>query len=122
MNWSNMALKGTIGAGSLGTVAILADPLDPYIGVWGMIALVIVPLTILVFFKNDELPAYVVKAAHGFAAGWYIALLVATVGLMAMRGFEPTDVLLGFFMALGLWPCGVIFEALLRGAYDGEQV
>jgi len=116
-----MALKGTIGAGSLAVVAVLSDVLERHIGIWGLIVLVLVPFTILVMFRVDELPPHVIKFAHGTAVLWYVGLVIATVGCMGLRGFQPSDMLLGFFMALGLWPCGVILQGLICGRYDRED-
>ncbi len=119
MNWSNMALKGTLGAGSLVPVAILTDALEPYIGIWGIMALVLVPFTILVLVKiGEEIPARYVKLAHAIAVAWYIGLVIATVAFMAIRGFIATDGLLGFFLILGLLPCVAIIRDMARGRYD----
>ncbi len=121
MNWSNIALKGTIGVGALGMTAILTDLLDPHIGIWGIIILVLMPFTLLVFFRVDELPVWIIKIAHGIAVSWYFALFVGSVSYMALRGFISSDLLLGAFMALGLWPCVIIVRALVRGDYgEGE--
>lgn len=118
MNWSNMALKGTIGAGSLVPVAILTDAVDPYIGVWGIIGIVLVPLTLLVFLKTGEdVPARYVMIAHAIAVVWYGALGIVTVGFMAIRGFVPTDGLMGFFLLLGVIACVFIVRAMWRGDY-----
>jgi len=121
MDWSNLALKGTIGAGTLCVVAVLSDVVEPYIGIWGLIVLVLVPFTILVMFRVDELPVHIIKLAHGLAVLWYVAMVLATVIFMGLRGFERTDLLLGFFMLLGLWPCGVILRGLMNGSYDRKD-
>lgn len=123
MNWSNQGLKLTMGCGSLAQTAILADVLGPVFSVWGLIALVIMPLTIVAMIKiGDEIPARLIQFAHGVSVVWYVVLSAATVGFMALRGFEPTDVLMGFMLALGLLPCVAIVRGMRRGDYDGEVV
>ncbi|MFM1817057.1 MAG: hypothetical protein RLZ98_3752, partial [Pseudomonadota bacterium] len=66
VNWSNAALKMTMGAGSLAAVAVLADPLGPVIGTWGTVGLVVLPFAIVAMVKpGEEIPARYVKALHG---------------------------------------------------------
>jgi len=121
MNWSGLALKGTIGASSMAVTGILADPLEPVIGLFGLMAVILVPLTILVFFRLGEVPLRILKIAHGAAALWFIGLVIASVGAMAVHGFLPEHALLGAFMALGLWPCADIARSMWAGHYDSEQ-
>ncbi len=119
MNWSNISLKMTLGIGCLAQTAILADTLKPAIGIWGLIAVILVPITIVAMIKTgDELPVIFIKFAHAIAAAWYVALSVATISFMAIRGFEATDILMGLMVAAGLIPCVVIVRAILAGDYD----
>ena len=118
MNWSNLALKGTMGAGSLCPAAILTDVLKPSIGLWGTIALIIAPFTILVMVKvGEEIPARIVMLLHTLAVAWYAVLMIASIVVMARRGFEPTDTMLAAVMALGFVPCIAIVRDILQGQY-----
>jgi hypothetical protein len=119
MNWSNQALKLTMGVGMLGQTAILADALKPLLGNWGTVGLLVVPFAFVVMVKpGEEIPAGWVKFVHGGAVVLYLALSIATVTTMAIRGFIPSDVLMGLFLLLGLVCCAAIVRAMVRGGYD----
>ncbi|MGI9410685.1 MAG: hypothetical protein ACR2OV_11465 [Hyphomicrobiaceae bacterium] len=120
MNWSNMILKSTLGSGSLAQIAVLSIALKQHIGLW-IIALVLVPLTILLMTKvSDAIPLRVVKIAHAVAVAWYVALASATVAISAtaMSIFTPAFALIATLLALGLVPCVAIARALWRGDYE----
>lgn len=119
MNWSNASLKMTLGVGCLAHTAILADPTKPYLGIWGLIALILVPVALVAMIKiGDDLPPWLIKYAHAIAALWYTALTIATFAIMADRGFEKTDILMGLMIAAGLVPCIVIIRAICTGDYE----
>ena len=59
MNWSNAALKLTIGVGSIGATAIVSDALVERVGLYSMIAIILVPFALLVFFKIGELADWI---------------------------------------------------------------
>lgn len=121
MNWSGAALKVTIGAGTLAVVAVIADLIVPYIGIYGMIAFVLVPVTILILIKPGEIADRYVKGAHIFAALWYLGMVGFSFGFMVMRGFGRSDILMGGMMVLGFIPLFVIGRNFLRGDYDGAH-
>ena len=122
MNWSNQALKLTMGCGALAQTAILVDALKPIISIWGAIALFVAPIAIVAMIKiDDDLPSGLIKAAHALSVAIYSALLIATVTYMAMRGFEPTDTIMGFLLFLGVIPCVAIVRAIARGDYDRSR-
>jgi hypothetical protein len=56
-----------------------------------------------------------VKLVHGTAVLVYLALSVVTVTTMALRGFIPSDALMGAFVLLGLVPCAAIVRAMFCG-------
>ena len=119
MNWSNQALKLTMGVGMLGQTAILTDVLKPLLGIWGTVGLLVVPIALVIMVKpGEEISAGWVKLAHGTAVVLYLALSAGTVATMAIRGFIPSDALASSFMLLGLVPCAVIVRATLRGGCD----
>jgi len=119
MNWSNISLKMTLGIGSLAQTAIMADPLKPLVGVWGLIAIILIPFALVVMIKiGDDLPPWLIKYAHATSALWYAALTIATLAIMAIRGFERTDILMGLMIAAGLVPCVVILRSISAGNYD----
>jgi len=118
MNWSMPALKLTMGVGMLGQTAILSDILEPVLGIWVAIAILVLPVALLILVKPGEaIPAAWVVRAHGAAVGLYLALSVATLVAMAMRGFVASDGLMGLFVALGLLPCAAVLGAIVAGRY-----
>ena len=124
VNWSSMMLKLTLGSGSLVQIAVLSIALEPYIGLW-MVALALVPLTLLVMTKvSDAIPTRVVKAAHAVAVAWYVALSLVTVDLSvaAISIVTPAFALIATLLTLGLMPCVSIVRALWRGDYDSLAV
>ncbi len=119
MNWSGQALKLTIGIGSLGVTAILSDVLAEWVGIYMMIAIILVPLTLLVMIKPGELAGRYVKAAHLVAGFWYALLVMVSVYVMWERGFVSSDLIMGAFMALGFAPVFMTLKELKTGGYDG---
>lgn len=118
MNWSNQGLKLTMGCGALAQTAVLTDLLEPSIGVWGLVALIVMPLAIVAMIKvEDQFPIALITFAHGLSVTLYLALAIAAVIYMAVRGFAPTDVLMVMMLALGLFPCVAIVRAINRGDY-----
>ena len=119
MNWSNAALKLTIGVGSMGATAILSDPLVDWVGVYGMIAIILVPFSLLVFFKIGELDDWVIKLAHLIAVFWYCVLVSYAVYIMQARGFQTSDAMIIAFMAVGFAPVIMVIWNMYKGKYDG---
>ncbi|GAA6211791.1 hypothetical protein NBRC116602_15320 [Hyphomicrobiales bacterium 4NK60-0047b] len=119
MNWSNVALKLTIGVGSMGATAILSDPLVEWVGIYGMIAIILVPFSLLVFFKIGELADWIIKLAHLIAVLWYIALVSFALYIMQAREFQSTDIMIGTFMAIGFAPIIMVIWNMYKGKYDG---
>jgi hypothetical protein len=108
-----------MGVGMLGQTAILSDALKPLLGIWGTVALLVVPIALVVMVKpGEEIPAGWVKLVHGTAAVLYLALSVGTATTMAIRGFIPSDGLMGAFVLLGLAPCVAIVRTMFRVGYE----
>jgi hypothetical protein len=118
MNWSNAVLKLTIGVGSMGATAILSDPLVEWVGLYAMIAIILVPFFLLVFFKIGELADWIIKLAHLIAVFWYIALVSYAVYLMQARGFQTSDAMIGAFMAIGFAPVIMVIWNIYKGKYN----
>ncbi len=119
MNWSNAALKLTIGIGSIGATAIVSDPLGEWVGIYGMIAIILVPFSLLVFFKIGELADWVIKLAHLIAVVWYSALVSYAVYILQARGFQTSDAMMGAFMAIGFAPIIMVIWNMYKGKYNG---
>lgn len=119
MNWSNVALKLTIGIGSIGATAIISDVVAEKVGLYAMIAIILVPFGLLVFFKIGELADWIIKTVHIIAALWYLAMVVLAVYIMQGRGFQPSDLMIGSFMLLGLAPVTMVLVNMIKGHYDG---
>jgi hypothetical protein len=96
MNWSSQALKFTMGVGILGQTAVLTDALKPLLGNWGTVGLLVVPIALIVMVRPGEvIPAAWVKLVHGSSVVLYLALSLATVTTMAIRGSIPSDAPMG---------------------------
>ena len=121
MNWSNAALKLTIGIGSMGATAIVSDPLVEQVGLYTMIAIILVPFSVLVFFKMGELQVWIIKLAHIIACLWYSALVGFALYLMQERGFQSSDIMIGAFMAIGFAPVIMVIWNMYKGKYDGAS-
>jgi len=120
MNWSNAALKLTIGVGSMGATAMVSDALVERVGLYSMIAIILVPFALLVFFKIGELADWIIKLAHLIAVFWYCALVSYAVYLMQARGLQTSDSMIGAFMAIGFAPVIMVIWNMYKGKYDGE--
>lgn len=118
MNWSNAALKLTIGIGSLGATAIVSDPLAEQVGLYAMIVIILVPFSLLVFFKIGEFADWIIKLAHLIAVFWYSALVSYAVYLMQVRGLQTSDAMIGAFMAIGFAPIIMVIWNMYKGKYD----
>ncbi len=119
MNWSNAALKLTIGIGSMGATAIVSAPLAEQVGLYAMIAIILVPFSLLVFFKIGELADWIIKLAHIIACLWYSTLVGFSIFLMQERGFQSSDIMIGAFMAIGFAPVIMVIWNMYKGKYDG---
>jgi hypothetical protein len=119
MNWSNAALKLTIGVGSMGATAIVSDALVERVALYSMIAIILVPFALLVFFKIGELADWIIKLAHLIAVLWYIALVSFALYIMQSREFQSTDIMIGTFMAIGFAPVIMVIWNIYKGKYDG---
>ncbi|MCI4663373.1 MAG: hypothetical protein MRY74_01505 [Neomegalonema sp.] len=110
MRWSAAGLKGTLGAGCLCVAAVYWDWSDPQVGspldleflVPFFVAMG--PFLILFFLRPDEVSERIHWYVRLTAVAWYLLLIIAAGGLMSWRGLRPSDLALGFFMALGFWP------------------
>lgn len=110
MGWTNIGLKGTLGVGCIGVFGVWADwldapPDDILTEFLPLFALTFAPFVILLFVRRGEVSDHTARTAHLIGVIWYGVLVAATLGLMAYRGFHPSDLFLGAFMALGVWPC-----------------
>lgn len=103
----------------MGATAILSDPLVDWVGIYGMIAIILVPFSLLVFFKIGELADWVIKLAHLIAVLWYCALVSFAVYIMQVRGFQTSDAMIGAFMVIGLAPVIMVIWNMYKGKYSG---
>ena len=103
----------------MGATAIVSDPLAEQVGLYAMIAIIIVPFSLLVFFKIGELADWIIKLAHIIACLWYSALVGLSLFLMQERGFQSSDLMIGTFMAIGFAPVIMVIWNMYKGKYDG---
>ena len=117
MRWSDAALKGTLGSGGLGVLAVWIETVEPFLNFWVLFAAVMLPFIVLLFIKIDEVAPALARFAHTFAVIWYLMLVLASAVLIAFRGPQRTDLLFAFFMLIGMIPCVLILRGLFRGDY-----
>ncbi len=103
----------------MGATAILSDPLIDWVGIYGMITIILVPFSLLVFFKIGELADWMIKLAHLIAIVWYSALVSFAVYIMQARGFQTSEAMIGAFMAVGFAPVIMVIWNMYKGKYDG---
>ncbi|MEM9724714.1 MAG: hypothetical protein AAF909_04530 [Pseudomonadota bacterium] len=108
------ALKGTIGCGGLGVLAVWVERAEPVIGFWPLACVVMVPFIAFLFVRRGELSDRTVDVVHTATIFWYLAMLGASAVHIGLRGPTPQDAFFAFFMALGLWPCVSAARGLLR--------
>ena len=117
-----MALKGTVGSGGLGVLAVWIETVEPFLNFWVVIGVVMVPFLILLFIKIDEVAPALARYAHATAVIWYLILVLASAGFIVFRGPQRTDLLFAFFMLIGMIPCALIMRGLVRGDYSAGSV
>jgi hypothetical protein len=96
--------------GVLCHAAYLSEPGKRLIGLWPLVAVVVVPFTLLRFFQRGEHADDTVKRAQLWAALWYLTLTAIAVAL-AVGGYRPADS--RFFLA-GMAPGAVISLLCVR--------
>ena len=118
MRWSDAALKGTLGSGGLGVLAVWIETVEPFLNFWILFAAVMLPFIILLFIKIDEVTPALAKVAHAVAVTWYLMLVLGSAAFIVLRGPQGTDLLFAFFMLIGMIPCVLILRGLIRGDYQ----
>ncbi len=115
--WSNTKLKLTSGIGALGTTALLADISRQTLPIWSVMVIALVPVTIFVFVRPDEMSRSIVLPLQLFASLWYLALSVV-LSVLFFRLIEKEKGWPIYFicLAVGAIPCFVV----LRGWLDPE--
>jgi hypothetical protein len=116
LNWSPLAVRGTVGAGGIGILVLLLSSLDLVFGIqipfWIGFTLSLLPMFIFFLAVPDFLPRSVVRPAQWFAVVWYLVFAVLSISLALFRGLEGVDVLLIGFILLGALPCVVAIRKL----------
>ncbi|MEA2707517.1 MAG: hypothetical protein QOF78_118 [Phycisphaerales bacterium] len=118
LNWSNTKYKFTFGIGSLAMTAIMAELWKPILPIWVIMVVALLPLVVFVFVHPDEMPAGFVRAAHVFAAVWYVASVAASsVGLCLAPKLPNGWIIFPLFCAMGLIPASLVLSQAVRGRY-----
>jgi hypothetical protein len=116
LNWSPLAVRGTVGAGGLGIFVLSVSSLDTLFHIqipfWAAITVSLLPMFIFFLAVPDFLPHRVVRPAQWFAAIWYLVFAALSIALAAFRGFEAVYLYLIGFIILGAWPCLVAVRKL----------
>ncbi len=110
MGWSDGALKATFGASGIAAAALWWDWADP--APKGMrdavflvpFFIVMGPFLILLFIKPDEVSPRTFLWALRVAVFCYAVIVLGAFTLMALRGFQRADLVLGPILLLGVWP------------------
>lgn len=118
MGWSNGALKATLGASGVAAAGLWWDWTEPapkgMLDAFFLASFLIVmgPFLILVFIKPDEVSPRIFRWALRVAVAWYAVIVLGALGLMAWRGFQRADLILGPMLFLGVWPSVSISRAI----------
>ena len=75
MRWSGVGLKGTLGSGGLGVLAVWIEMAEPALYFWLLFVAVMVPFFILLFIRVDEVSPTLARNAHALAVIWYLILV-----------------------------------------------
>lgn len=124
LSWSDTQYKFTFGIGSLATTAVMAELWDAVLSVWVILPVALLPLSVFVFVRPDEMPVRFVRVAHVFASVWYVlTVAVVSVGLCLAPELPRGWFILPVFCAVGLLPAGLVLAQAVRGRYrePGEQ-
>ncbi len=117
MRWSGVGLKGTLGSGGLGVLAVWVETAEPALYFWLLFVAVMVPFFILLFIRVDEVSPTLARNAHAVAVIWYLILVGGSIVFIVNRGPQHVDLLFAFFMLLGMLPCADILRNMIKGAY-----
>lgn len=116
LNWSPVAIKGTLGAGGIGILVLSFSSLDMIFGLkppfWAGFVGSLLPAIIFFFAVPDVLPPRFIRPAQWFAVAWYLLAAVLSIALAAYRGMAGIDLFLAGFILLGVWPCVVAVRGL----------
>lgn len=116
LNWSPLAVRGTLGAGGIGILTLSLSSLDQLLPVripfWVAFTVALLPMFIFFVAVPDFLPPRVVRPAQWFAVVWYLFFAALSLALAAYHGFEPVEVYLAGFILLGAWPCVLAVRGL----------
>lgn len=109
LNWSPLAIRGTLGGGGIGILVLSLSSLDLLFKIqpplWASFIVALLPALIFFVATPDLLPDRVLRPAHWFAVVWYLVLSVLSISLATFRGLAGVDLLLAGFILLGAWPC-----------------
>jgi hypothetical protein len=119
LSWSNAKYKLTLGVGSLGLTAILAEMWQGILPAWAAATIALLPLVVFVFVHPGEMPTSIVRVAHVAASLWY--LIVAFGLLIGLAWTRPSPggwLLYPVFVSVGAIPCAVVLSREFRGRYE----
>jgi hypothetical protein len=116
LNWSPVAVKGTLGSGGIGILVLSFSSLDMIFGLkpplWVGFVASLLPAVIFFFAVPDVLSPRFVRPAQWFAVVWYLVSAALSISLAAYRGMAGIDVFLAGFILLGVWPCVLAVRGL----------
>jgi hypothetical protein len=123
LNWSTAGYKFTFGIGALSATAMMAELWKPLLPTWFIITTAIVPWMIFVCVRPGQMPLSFVRAAHIFAASWYLALIIGLlIGACFATESLGTAIICLLFCSIGLIPSMFVLSEALRGRYGREGV
>ncbi len=117
--WSATKLKFTSGIGVLCTTAMMAGLSHQEMSIWLLLVIALLPLTVFMFVRPDEMRPSIVRPLQGFASAWYLL----TVAVLTAWGFFKNEWPKGwplFFIgeAVGCVPCVVVLKSLFWPAHE----
>lgn len=125
LNWSDGKYKLTLGIGSLGMAAIMSELWKPFLPVWFMLVVTLIPLVVFIFIRAGEMNPRIVRFAQRAASIWYlIAASVLTAALLTTARLPQGWVIYQSFVLSGSIPCWlVLFGRCGREGHldDGDE-
>jgi len=122
LNWSPIAVRGTVGSGGVGILVLLASSLDYLFQIkvpfWAVALVSMWPTLAFFVAVPDFLPLRFVRPVQRLAAVWYLVFAAVSISLAASRRLEGVELFLMGFILLGAWPCLVALRGLRAAGED----
>lgn len=89
LDWPIQRYVFTLGFGSFALTGLLAELWEMSLPGWAVVAVVMLPMSLIVFFQAGDNSPKIVRIAQKFAALWYVVLFILSVDGMIWFGPAP---------------------------------